>query len=551
MFKYIKIEKSKKYINKDLIEKKIDLKKIIDYNLDVSILNTTYSLFIISNFTKKIPDDFYYYKRFIEELKYLQSDTLIELLITQKKIIDFIKDKIYIFNSVFDSLLIGYLMDIINYDPINNICNYNNFNKKIFFFELDLIQNDSYIYENIKKYLVNTDNIVINYNLEKSNINLYVQKNYELENPNSFFRLISNQYIDYTYKKINKTKKNLEKKTIINFTIRNNAILSFFNYIHLKEKDNNNFFYKNRNFIGIPLLEDVKYSIRYKDILINNQNDIFKILSNSTVNDILSLYNKNFNLDYFFNLKEKIEYIQKLTFCNNSEALKYYDAFQNKKIYMIDLFREKVKEKNNFKKKFINEICQRFQNNNIIDNNYLYNLSKYILNLIHFEKNNPLDYHLSIINNYENLSLYYRKWVYYRNLINYDIILNVGSKPWKVIDKKLISYFDFIDYNNSIINFKKYGFWNSLKFLDNMYFKHNEQKIYFRGLIASSRKYKINNDYYNLLTIGYDNNSFINLIIKGSHSFDKIDCLEGYGLKYSFNMFDYIIPNKFKNSFLN
>ena len=99
MFKYIKIEKSKKYINKDLIEKKIDLKKIIDYNLDVSILNTTYSLFIISNFTKKIPDDFYYYKRFIEELKYLQSDTLIELLITQKKIIDFIKDKIYIFKG--------------------------------------------------------------------------------------------------------------------------------------------------------------------------------------------------------------------------------------------------------------------------------------------------------------------------------------------------------------------------------------------------------------------------------------------------------------------
>ena len=170
--------------------------------------------------------------------------------------------------------------------------------------------------------------------------------------------------------------------------------------------------------------------------------------------------------------------------------------------------------------------------------------------IFQFKNNNPLDFYLIILNNIKKNNLYYRKWVYYRKFLNLNISLNVGHPPWKIKNSALISYYKYEDYQDDILNLKNYGFWSCFDFIKNMYLKQDKNKIYFRGLIASYKKYKIKNYIYSWIILGYDNDKFIDLIVKGEHSFDKMECLEGEGTIFKQNDFDWIIPNKFENSFL-
>ena len=83
-----------------------------------------------------------------------------------------------------------------------------------------------------------------------------------------------------------------------------------------------------------------------------------------------------------------------------------------------------------------------------------------------------------------------------------------------------------------------------------MYFKHIEKKAKFRGLIASYEKIFLNNKYYSWVVIGYDNNCFLDIFIKGEHQLDKMESIEGNGLIVENKNFIWILVENFNNSFL-
>lgn len=147
----------------------------------------------------------------------------------------------------------------------------------------------------------------------------------------------------------------------------------------------------------------------------------------------------------------------------------------------------------------------------------LINLSKYsfckshalsyaylVWGLAYHKANNPKQFWKSSINNCKSM---YREWVHIREAICSGVKIKCD---------------DSLD---SLSHFYKYGFWLGPEFIDsNMYVNILNKKIMsceFRGLIATSKYYKKYNnkkkiyDLLTFITIGYSNQIYIDLIIKG------------------------------------
>ena len=138
--------------------------------------------------------------------------------------------------------------------------------------------------------------------------------------------------------------------------------------------------------------------------------------------------------------------------------------------------------------------------------------------LAYHKANNPKKFWKSTIKNCHSM---YRQWVHIR-----EAICN-GVK---------ITCDDSID---DLTHFYKYGFWLGSDFIDsNMYVNIQNNKTYeceFRGLIASSKYYKKynnktkKNDLLTFITIGYKNQIFIDLIIKGWVKIKNTNICNGKG----------------------
>jgi DNA polymerase III alpha subunit len=129
-----------------------------------------------------------------------------------------------------------------------------------------------------------------------------------------------------------------------------------------------------------------------------------------------------------------------------------------------------------------------------------------VWSLAYHKANNPKKFWKSTVKNCHSM---YRQWVHLREAICSGVKITC--------DESL----------DNITHFYKYGFWLGLNFIDsNMYVniiksKNNHSLCEFRGLIASSKYYKKFNtktksyDLLTFITIGYQNQIYIDLIIKG------------------------------------
>jgi DNA polymerase III alpha subunit len=127
--------------------------------------------------------------------------------------------------------------------------------------------------------------------------------------------------------------------------------------------------------------------------------------------------------------------------------------------------------------------------------------------LAYHKANNPKKFWKSTIKNTHSM---YRKWVHVREAICSGVKITCD---------------DTVD---DLTHFYKYGFWLSKDFIDSkrMYVniineKKNKIECEFRGLIATSKYYKKynnktkSNDLITFITIGYSNQIYIDLIVKG------------------------------------
>ena len=138
--------------------------------------------------------------------------------------------------------------------------------------------------------------------------------------------------------------------------------------------------------------------------------------------------------------------------------------------------------------------------------------------LAYQKANNPKKFWKSTIKNCHSM---YRKWVHIREGICAGVTIKCD------------------DTLNNLEHFNKYGFWLGENFIDpNMYVNIINEKTKecdFRGLIASAKYYKNFNkksksyDLLTFITIGYKNQIYIDLIVKGFQKTNNRNVCSGIG----------------------
>ena len=292
--------------------------------------------------------------------------------------------------------------------------------------------------------------------------------------------------------------------------------------------------------------------------------------------------------DYIIYDDDAIQYISKILKKDESYGDRFRRAFAKKNNLEKYIFKQMVKKANpSFSNEKIDIIIENLTclENYSFCKSHAYSYAKLLYALAYNKYYYPKQFWVSTLNNCNSS---YRTWVHMRQCMNNDLDLSYGKRPWKIINNKLVSEKSFIKFvSNDIDDYFKHGYWLSKNFLNNMYFnkeiklitnkKTKEKKFVnvckFRGLIAIHRtffqkkknskttentgkyingqeEYSEKNKIVTFVTIGYDDNSFYDLIIWGKYNFCKIHCIEGIGIVNELNCYPWISVNKFWVSYL-
>ena len=250
--------------------------------------------------------------------------------------------------------------------------------------------------------------------------------------------------------------------------------------------------------------------------------------------------------DYHFNNKierdkyviyddDAIEHIGKLLKISNSDADIYRKAFAKNKHFKKMEFRKKLIEKNKrMNDEDIDLIMDRLSNLQSYSfcKSHAYSYA-YLLYVLAYRKYyNPKEFWESTL---KNCCTSYRKWTHYREAYCSGVDLKKYTKCSNTVKPEKAYFIQ--------------GFWNTDNFLDNMYLKFdgnilkkgNEEKkevtVKFRGLIATYKifktcnvlKKKTKSKYITFVTIGYNNQKYIDAVLWGCHKLSKVHCIEGKG----------------------
>ena len=288
--------------------------------------------------------------------------------------------------------------------------------------------------------------------------------------------------------------------------------------------------------------------------------------------------------DYIIYDDDAIQYISRMIGVNESDADIYRKGFAKKKYRIKQKFKYLLKRKNN---KFTKEKCDMiYENLEQLENysfckSHAYSYARLLIALAYHKHYNPKKFWLSTLNNCHSS---YRKWVSYRNAKIYGLNLTIGKPPWKIRNNTLVSKSSInrFKYDN-IGDYFKYGYWLDNEFLPNMYFKTKKKialkgknkgqsfiEAQFRGIIATGRcfytkkkkkitkncgqyisgqeEYTKKNRMVTFVTLGYDNNKFIDVVMWGTFPLRKIHCIEGFGELCDKEGYPWIAVKKFNIS---
>ncbi|MBA43074.1 MAG: hypothetical protein CMF62_03580 [Magnetococcales bacterium] len=240
---------------------------------------------------------------------------------------------------------------------------------------------------------------------------------------------------------------------------------------------------------------------------------------------------------------DAISHIKKLIDCDEGEADRYRRSFAKRKYNDMNVFGYLIKDMDD--------------NDSIMDDleglhkysfckSHAYSYAQLCWALAYSKAHNPKKFWKSALNNCHSM---YRTWVHFWEANKSGLELTLGVKPWKIKNNKLIGcgkdliknkIKDTKDINDSIVQYKNYGYWTKPQFLSNLYLKkiskhkNNDIVVEFRGLIATGRKYynknfKKRGDGCTFITIGYGTGKYIDITITGLHSLNS-DIVSGIGI---------------------
>ena len=221
---------------------------------------------------------------------------------------------------------------------------------------------------------------------------------------------------------------------------------------------------------------------------------------------------------------DAIQYIQRILGCSESEADLYRKAFSKNKFNLINEFSQKIAKRNdkstiikNLKSLHYYSFCK----------SHAYSYAQLVWALAYQKAHNPKKFWWSTINNCHSM---YKRWVHYCEAKKAGLGLVIGSPPWQIKNNMLCNGpYQMTLLNNPKNEFYKNGYWTDKKFLDGTYIRKKDGIIYFKGIVATYRKYNRKKHSCTYVTIGYDNGKYLDLIFDRIISLYSKNCVEGSG----------------------
>lgn len=217
-----------------------------------------------------------------------------------------------------------------------------------------------------------------------------------------------------------------------------------------------------------------------------------------------------------------IVYIQNLINCSESQAELYRKAFAKKQQHKIAEFEkliENLPNKNDILKELGYYALYSFCHAHAMSYGQL------VWALAYEKTRQPQKFWWSALNHAQSM---YRPWVHIQEAKLAGLTFaKFGRGPWLLEGNTLLPTQP--EYaSNGWIQYVKQGYWISNRFMPGMYFRSQNNKIHFKGLIATGRHHG-KDKIITFVTIGTNSGIYHELILDGQYKFDQYDTIEGYG----------------------
>lgn len=240
--------------------------------------------------------------------------------------------------------------------------------------------------------------------------------------------------------------------------------------------------------------------------------------------------------------------------CTEAEADNYRRAFAKNKqdkieelMSRLDNDEDRKLVADNFKRLSLYSFCK----------SHSISYGQLVWALAYQKTRRPKDFWLTALNHCESM---YHKWVFYRHVVAAGLNITLGKAPWRLENNTIIC--DDTEYSEGYReDFYKFGYWITPEFIPNCYYIEEVvgDKVYvkFRGLIATYRKYTGERQkkdggsvQYKVMfvTLGYDNDKMLDIVIHGRPAIGKHHIIEGEGIKKSWCNSSHIQVVRYKMS---
>jgi DNA polymerase III alpha subunit len=248
---------------------------------------------------------------------------------------------------------------------------------------------------------------------------------------------------------------------------------------------------------------------------------------------------------------DAIEYIARLLKITLSEADIYRKAFAKNKWKLKREFKAKLREaQKSMSNDDIDFICDKLESLQSYSfcKSHAYSYAYLLFSLAYQKLYNPKDFWRATL---ECCQTSYRKWTHFRAAIC------AGVRVDKYVKNPVLGNANFKF--NQIKEYFLNGFWTSKNFMNGMHVKYDRNifvslevrdkrkidvRCHFRGLIATCKIFKSDdkirskekdakkrkNKFITFVTLGYDNNKYIDVVLWGCHKLSKTHCLSGEGI---------------------
>jgi DNA polymerase III alpha subunit len=235
---------------------------------------------------------------------------------------------------------------------------------------------------------------------------------------------------------------------------------------------------------------------------------------------------------------DAIEKFREILGCTDAEADNYRRAFAKNKSEKIQELLDRISSEedrelilNNFRRLSL----YSFSRSHAISYGML------VWALAYQKARKPKEFWLTALNHCQ--SMYY-KWVFYRHAVAAGLNITLGKGPWKIENNTVVSNRSEVSIG-PIDDYYRHGYWITTEFLPGCYYieEIDEGKTYvkFKGLVAAYRRYtgtrkspddKNSKNYQvTFVTVGYDNDKMLDLVIYGRPQVGKYNIVEGFGIK--------------------